>query len=127
MYTHMRKLAIAITTLVFFLTSYSSANAQLLDPLDTQYSLIDTGIEILHIDSNLLGTALVENGVGYHFGGVGSMFDNPENSLWFAMAAMLETIGINEDEIVLTGDDAQDFLDRLRAAEDRGDITITTT
>ncbi|MCF6221274.1 MAG: hypothetical protein L3J65_09195 [Robiginitomaculum sp.] len=37
------------------------------------------------------------------------------------------TIGINEDEIVLTGDDAQDFLDRLRAAENRGDITITTT
>ncbi len=98
------------------------------DNFGDQTSFINTGIEILHIDSNLLGTALIENGgVGYHFGGVSSMFDNPGNSLWFAMAAMLETIGVNEDEIILTGDEAQDFLDALGDAVDRGDITVTTT
>jgi len=125
----MRLIAIFITTLFFAVTSFSSATAQLLDTWDdfgAQYGLINTGIEILHIDSNLMGTALVENGVGYHFGGVGSIYDNPQNSLWFAMAAILGTIG-DEDEIVLTGEDAEELLRRLHAADDNGDITMTTT
>jgi hypothetical protein len=129
------------TSLFFAVTSFSTANAQLLDTFDDQFSsstweVVNNLLDATTADiGDILGVQIFEDpATDLQIGFIILGLDTPIGSFQVyglgnsgQDVVYLGPAELSEDEIVLTGDDAQEFLDRLRAAERRGDITITTT